>query len=137
MARRNPEEELVRIAEVVAKSGYPAETVWNTLRPGEGVEFETWDHEPAIRASRATEVLDELLAAREENNRWNRQNIDAQIELEKDGRLAPYRAWQREVASSKNRVPGGVQAFGPDDPTPRWGEGEDTDLRTLPVSSTQ
>ena len=26
------------------------------------------------------------------------------------------------VASRKGRVPGGVQAFGPDDPTPSWAE---------------
>jgi hypothetical protein len=104
-------------------SGFPIEVVRHKLDDSE--IFERWDHVLCVRGSRATEILDELVAAAEANNRWNKENIDRQIELEKEGRLAPYRAWQREVASSKNRVPGGVQAFGPDDPTPSWGEGGD------------
>jgi hypothetical protein len=50
---------------------------------------------------------------------------ERQLDAEHEGRLQPYRAWQAAVASTKGRVPGGVQAFGPDDPTPSWGEGGD------------
>jgi hypothetical protein len=36
--------------------------------------------------------------------------------------MQPYRAWQGATASTKGRVPGGVRAFGPDDPTPGWAD---------------
>jgi hypothetical protein len=82
MARRNSTddipEEMVPIDTVAVKSGFPIEVVRNKLEQSEIGEL--WDHTPAIRASRATEILDELLAAAEANNRWNRENIDAQIE---------------------------------------------------------
>jgi hypothetical protein len=55
----------------------------------------------------------------------NCERLEKQLADEMEGRMQPYRAWQREVASSKGLVPGGVQAFGPDDPTPSWGEGDD------------
>jgi hypothetical protein len=55
----------------------------------------------------------------------NRERIDKQLDEEREGRMQPYRAWQYAVASGKGKVHGGVQAFGPDDPTPSWGEGGD------------
>jgi hypothetical protein len=51
----------------------------------------------------------------------NRERLEKQLADEMEGRMQPYRAWQAAVASTKGRVPGGVQAFGPDDPTPGWG----------------
>ena len=125
MARRNSTddipEELVPISELAFRAGYPDVVVRNMLKESEIVE--RWDHTPCVRGTRATEILDELVAAREENNQWNRENIDRQLDAEREGRMAPYRAWQYETAHSKGLIHGGVQAFGPDDPTPSWGEG--------------
>ena len=53
-----------------------------------------------------------------------RENIERQLADELEGCMQPYRAWQYATAHSKGLVPGGVQAFGPDDPTPSWGEGD-------------
>jgi hypothetical protein len=66
-----------------------------------------------------------LLAAAAENSRMNRERLEKQLADEIEGRLQPYSAWQHAVASTKVRVPGGVQAFGPDDPTPGWAEEDD------------
>jgi hypothetical protein len=63
-----------------------------------------------------------LLTVAAENSRMNRERLEKQLADEMEGRLQPYRAWQHAVASGKGRVPGGVQAFGPEDPTPGWAE---------------
>jgi hypothetical protein len=62
------------------------------------------------------------LAAAAENSRMNRERLEKQLADETEGRMQPYRAWQAATASTTGRVPGGVQAFRPDDPTPSWAE---------------
>jgi hypothetical protein len=52
----------------------------------------------------------------------NLERLEKQLADELEARLHPYRAWQFATASTKGRVPGGVQAFGPDDRTPGWAE---------------
>ena len=52
----------------------------------------------------------------------NRERLEKQLADKMEGRMQPYREWQKAMASTKGRVPGGVQAFGPDDPTPGWAE---------------
>jgi hypothetical protein len=126
MARRGNDdisEERVPINEIAMRSGFPIEAVRNKLEESE--IFERWDHVLCVRESRATEILDELVAAAAENNRMNHENTERQLAAELEGRLQPYRAWQYAVASEKGKVPGGVQAFGPGDPTPRWAEEDD------------
>jgi hypothetical protein len=52
----------------------------------------------------------------------SRERLEKQLADETEGRMQPYWAWLYATASSQGRVRGGVQAFGPDDPTPAWGE---------------
>ena len=71
--------------------GRPPEIVRGKVRDSEALE--TWDHRPAIRASRATEIRDEFVALRDENDRMNRERIGRQLDAERDGRMWPVTAY--------------------------------------------
>jgi hypothetical protein len=68
--------------------------------------LETWDHLPEIRASRATEIRDEFVAAREENTCCNAENIAKQLDRELEGRMAPVRAFEAAEKAARERVKG-------------------------------
>ena len=89
--------------------------VANKIRPGDVIA--TWDHRPAVRASRARAILDELAAAKAANDELNRRRIDEQLDRERDARLAQS---ARLEATSRSRLRG-PYTFGPSDAEePAW-----------------
>ena len=99
--------------------GCPDIALRNKLRPGDLIE--AWLRTECVPASRAREIFDERVAAKEENDRMNRERIDRQLDEERDARTWPVTAYELARASTERRVPGGVQVGLPGDEQP-WAD---------------
>src|SRR5215211_6236190 len=118
MARsNNTAEPLVAIDLLVAKVGYPAETIWKQLAQQE--VHEDWDHTPCVTWNRARELFDKFTLARETSDRENAAAMAKQLDAEAHARAWPVRAF--EAAAKGARVLRGVEtSFPGDDHAPDW-----------------
>ena len=72
----------VTIDEIAARIGYPYKVVREKFRDSE--VFETFFHAEAVRSSRATEVLDELVAAKDAADAEFARRLNEQQDAEHD-----------------------------------------------------
>jgi hypothetical protein len=125
MARRTadtPAEPLIPVDLVALRTGQLEETIWRKMEALGWKAVPDWDRTWCMPRSQAQQLFEEITGATEEYERVERQRREQQMADEHEGRMRPVRAYEEALASEKGKVAGGVQAFGPDDPTPGWAE---------------
>jgi hypothetical protein len=128
MARRVsevPTEPLIPIDVVALRCRQNEETIWRRMEALGWKAVPDWDHTWCMPRSQAAHLFEEITGATTEYERVERQRREQQMADEHEGRMQPVRAYEAALASEKGKVHGGVQVFGPDDPTPGWAEEDD------------
>ena len=128
MARRVsevPTEPLIPIDLVALRTGQLEEVIWRRMEATGLKAVPDWDRTWCMPRSQAAQIFEEITGETAAYERVERQRREQQMADEHEGRMQPVRAYEDAIASEKGKVAGGVQAFGPDDPTPSWGEGDD------------
>jgi hypothetical protein len=128
MARRTtdvPAELLIPVATIAIRTRMLDEVIWRAVEQRGWKAQQDWDDSWVVPRSQARQIYQEITGAVAAADVANRKAMDEQMDREHQGRMWPSKAFELAEKQAARKVRG-VQTFGPDDPTPSWGEGATT-----------